>query len=259
MRIRPYDATDQLTDIDGPSTRLEPGDQVALEWVVPKVDGQPIAEIGLRVAATSIVASGSVLLDHMAWDGAPELTLCRPGGPRDNWRHVPPAESCDFWRMAWVNGVSLFSKRYPPDFGISQEIGEGIILHGTRQWTDYRVRCDVTLHLGDYGGVAVRAQGLRRYYAARITREGKFQLVRRRDEILTVLAETQFPVEFESPVAMVVDVRANRIRAIAGDVVLEAEDAAFADGALGLLVFEGALSTDAVHVTASTPSLQGEF
>ncbi|MET3898044.1 ADP-ribosylglycohydrolase [Devosia sp. UYZn731] len=259
LRLRAYDSADQLADLDGPPTLLASGETTTLVWVLPQLDGQPIAEIGIAIVAADSVAHGAVLLDSMAWDGAPALVLHRPGGQGDSFRNLAPGEGCDFWRMAWVNGASLFSKRFPPDFRISQETGEGIILHGTRQWTDYRVGCAVTLHLGEYGGVAIRAQGLRRYYAARITREGKFQLVRRQDDTLTVLAEAPFPVELETPVAMMVDARGHRIRAVAGDIIIEADDDTFADGALGLLVFEGALSTDAVHVTASTPSLQGEF
>ena len=87
--------------------------------------------------------------------------------------------------MAWVNGVSTFSKRFPPSFRISQDRGEGMIAHGTRQWTDYEVKSDIVIHLGNYGGVALRVQGLRRYYGVRVTR-GRLAAdrarARRRDE-----------------------------------------------------------------------------
>ncbi|MDE2792356.1 MAG: hypothetical protein OXI81_18330, partial [Paracoccaceae bacterium] len=43
---------------------------------------------------------------------------------------------------------------------ISQDHGEGMIIHGTRQWTDYRVDAGVTVHLGRYAGLATgRATG----------------------------------------------------------------------------------------------------
>ncbi len=256
LRIRPYDATDQLTEVDGPKHTLAPGQEAELEWVLPQLDGQPIAEIGLAVAVAEKSAHGAVLLHHLGWDGTPELTLHRPGGSGENWRH---AETCDFWRMAWVNSASLFSKRYPPDFRISQEHGEGVILHGTRQWTDYHVSSELTLHLGEYGGIAVRAQGLRRYYAARLTRSGKLQIVLRKDEELQVLSETDCAVELEKPVSVSVDVRGPTIRAQAGNVTIEAHDTTFLKGAMGLLVFEGALSTDAVRISASTQASQGAY
>jgi len=247
LRLRVYDADDNLTDVDGPKLRLAAGTDHLLEWRLPEFDGQPIAEIGIALTAAGPVAHGSVCLDHLSWTGTPELTLHRPDNGSDSFRNRP-VEGCDFWRMAWVNGASQFSKRYPPDFRISQDVGEGIILHGTREWTDYRVETEITLHLGSYGGVAVRAQGLRRYYAARLVRDGLLQIVRMRDETLTVLAETPFPVTLETAVSMIVTVDGPRISATAGGVTLTAEDADFANGALGLLVHEGALSTSSVHV-----------
>jgi hypothetical protein len=113
--------------------------------------------------------------------------------------------------------------------------------------------------LGEYGGIAVRAQGLRRYYAARLTRSGKLQIVLRKDEELQVLSETDCAVELEKPVSVSVDVRGPTIWAQAGNVTIEAHDTTFLEGAMGLLVFEGALSTDAVRIGASTQASQGAY
>jgi hypothetical protein len=203
--------------------------------------------VGIALKSDGPVAHGRVSVDYLRWDGTPDLTLHRPtDGTATSLSQ--PGEGCDFWRMAWVNGVSLFSKRFPPDFRISQDIGEGVILHGTRQWTDYRVASDVTLHLGSYGGIVVRAQGLRRYYAARLLRSGLFQIVRVRDETTTVLAETPLAVALETPISLSVEVEGDSIRACANGTTLTARDGAFHDGAAGLLVCEGALSTLAVRI-----------
>ena len=247
IRLRVYDAQDQLVDVDGPAVTIQPGEGCVLDWRLPEFDGQPIAEIGISITAAGLVATGTLQVDYLRWDGTPELTLHRPDNDTDSFRNRP-VDGCDFWRMAWVNGASLFSKRFPPDFCISQDVGESIILHGTREWTDYTVSTDITLHLGDYGGVVVRCQGLRRYYSARLVRKGLFQIIKVRDEVLTVLAETEFPVELEKPVAIIVSVTGTHVHATADGTSLTADDASFADGAIGLLVHEGALSTDAVRV-----------
>ena len=247
LRLRVYDLQDDLVDIDGPAVSLAPGQDATLSWRLPDCGGQPIAEVGIALLSDGPVAHGIVYVDHLRWDDAPDMTLIRPlDGATSSLSR--PGDGCDFWRMAWVNGVSLFSKRFPPDFRISQDVGEGIILHGTRQWTDYRVASDVTLHLGTYGGIAVRAQGLRRYYAARLLRSGMFQIVRVRDETTTVLAETPFAVAFETPISMSVEVEGDKITARANGTALTTRDGTFRDGALGLLVHEGALSTQAVRV-----------
>lgn len=96
------------------------------------------------------------------------------------------------------------------------------------------------LRAGTQGGVVVRAQGLRRYYAAQIVGQVLFQIVWLRDETLPVLAGTPLPVTPETTVPMTMTVHCTRIFATADGVTLRAEDSHFADGALGLLVHEGA-------------------
>lgn len=242
LRARVYDGQDRLADLDGPEVTLFPGEAATLDWTIPDLGGQPMAEIGLALTTPDGRADGTVLLDRLGWDGVPELVLRRPQG------------NCDFWRTAWVNGAHLFSKRFPPSFRVSQDVGEGIIIHGTRDWTDYCVSGDVTLHLGNHGGLAARVQGLCRFYAARLTREGTLQIVRVRDDDTRVLAETSFPVEFERAVHLAVTVRGSVIEVVADDVRLGASDDgedALRDGGIGLFVHEGAISADILRVGAA--------
>ncbi|TSD90188.1 ADP-ribosylglycohydrolase family protein [Mycobacterium sp. KBS0706] len=240
LRLKVYTAEDTLRTIDGAPTTLSPGGDAELAWVIPDAGGQPIAEAGLVITAAGRRADGAVILDHLRFDGAPDLHLRRP------------AETGDFWRQAWVNGVSFFSKRFPPSFRISQDRGEGIIIHGTRQWTDYRVAADVMIHLGLEAGIAVRVQGLRRYYAALLSRDGMLRIVRQRDEDRLVLAETAFAWTLERSYDVVVEAEGDRITCRIGDVVLAARDGsqqALRDGGIGLLVHEGALSSNDIRVT----------
>ena len=242
LRIRVYNERDQLRDIDAKPVSIEPGAETILEWILPDTEGQPIAELGIALTGTGKRSDGRLLLDYIRWDGAPSLTLKRPAG------------DCDFWRMAWVNGASFFSKRFPSAFRIAQNRGEGIIIHGTRQWTDYKASGEVMMHLGNYGGLAVRAQGLRRYYGARVTRDGKMQIVKVRDEDVKVLAETSFKTEFEKNIAMKVTAQGTRLTFEADGVSLTADDGsndAYRDGGIGLLVHEGALSSNEIRIGAA--------
>ena len=100
LRLRVYDEHDQLRDVDGDAVTLKPGAETVLEWTLPEFGGQPIAEIGFAISGSGKRADGKLLVDYLRWDGAPSLVLRRPGG------------DCDFWRMAWVNGVDIFSKRF---------------------------------------------------------------------------------------------------------------------------------------------------
>jgi ADP-ribosylglycohydrolase len=242
LRIRAYGANDRLQDVDGDALILKPGEDRVISWRLPDLDGQPIAEIGIALTAESRRADGRVLIDYLRWDGAPELALHRP------------ASGGDFWRTAWVDGVSSFSSLFPPSFRISQSRDEGIIIHGTRQWTDYEVSSEIVIHLGVYGGIAVRVQGLRRYYAAWVTRDGKLEIVRVRDAETTVLARTTFPLALEKKINAKVRVQGTEIIASFDEVTLRANDEtviAFRNGGIGLLIAEGALSTDEVRVRAA--------
>ncbi|RKD69107.1 ADP-ribosylglycohydrolase family protein [Rhizobium sp. WW_1] len=239
LRVRVYDGRDQLSDIDGQTVAVQPGSEAVLEWTLPDTGGQPIAEIGIVVTGTGRHADGKLLVDYLRWDGTPKLTLKRPAGDGD------------FWRMAWVNGASFFSKRFKAAFRIAQNRGEGMIIHGTRQWTDYQASGDVMIHLGNYGGLAIRAQGLRRYYGARVTRDGKMQIVKVRDEDTKVLAETAFKMEFDKHIAMKVSAQGPRITFEADGVSVTAEDTsadALHDGGVGLLIHEGALSSNEIRI-----------
>lgn len=239
LRLHVYDDHDTLRGVDGGSVTLQPGAETVLEWTLPEFGGQPIAEIGLAIRGTGKRSDGTLLVDYLRWDGAPSLTLKRPAG------------DCDFWRMSWVNGVDFYSKRFPPSFRISHNRGEGLIAHGTRQWTDYQVSTELVVHLGTYGGLALRVQGLRRYYGVRVTRAGNLQIVRVRDDEVKLLAETPFTLHFETKIAFTACISGNKITAVVGGTWLSATDAspeALASGGIGLVIHEGALSADVVGV-----------
>jgi len=184
-------------------------------------------------------ADGTVLLDWLRWDGAPLVTLRRPKDPSD------------FWRKAWVNNVSFFSKNFPSAFRISQDRGSGIIVCGTREWTDYRLSSEVAVHLGSSAGLAARVQGLRRYYALQLEAGNRACLVKVRDDACTVLAEAPCRWTFEEPITLALEVRGADITGFAGGATLHATDdsgAPFENGGVGLVIAEGAFSTDEIRV-----------
>ena len=239
LRLKRYGANDVLKEIDGDAARLAPGDEATLRWRIPDLDGQPIQEIGVALGAPDGRADGVVMVDFLKWAGPPDLHLRRP------------RETSDFWRRAWVNNVSFFSRNFPQAFRISQDRGEGMIVHGSRQWTDYRVAADLTVHLAEYAGIGVRVQGLRRYYAALLSRAGAVRIVRAYDGTITILAEAPLAWAFETRHDVAVEIVGRRIRCAIGSLALEAEDARepLLDGGVSLIVCEGALSSNDVKVT----------
>jgi ADP-ribosylglycohydrolase len=239
LRALAYGRNDALSSLDGEPVALSPGAETVLAWRLPDTGGQPIQSIGLLISSDGAAADGTVTLDYLRWDGPPDLWLRRPDAPGD------------FWRRAWVNAVSVFSTSFPQAFRISQDRGEGMIIHGGRQWTDYRVETALTVHLAEYAGVGLRVQGLRRYYAVLLVRPDRLRLVRVHDGAVDILAESAFAWSFETPYPVVVQVAGAVIEASVGGAQLEARDESrfmLADGGVALIIQGGACSCDAVRV-----------
>jgi hypothetical protein len=243
LRALVYDRNDALRAVDGGAAALAPGAETVLSWRIPDTGGQPIQSIGIALRSQAAGAGGAVLLDYLRWDGAPDLRLRRPD------------ETSDFWRRSWVNSVSFFSKNFPQAFRISQDREEGLLVHGTRQWTDYRVAAIVTVNLAEYAGVGVRVQGLRRYYAALLVRPNFFRIVKVFDGRRETLAETSLAWDFETPYPFVVEVAGQQLRASIGEVALAATDDALTNGGVALVISGGALSCDEIHITAAVDAV----
>ena len=238
LYLRHYGADDALVRVAGPAQLLAPGDARDIAWTLGDVGGWPIAEVGVALTAADGRVDGVVLLDWLTWDGVPAVVLRRPEGRGE------------FWRRAWVNGTTFFSKHFPSAFHLSQDEGRGLLIYGTRDWRDYTVKSSLTVLLGQ-GGVAVRVQGLRRFVALMLAPSGLLQLVKVRDEEVTVLAETPFAWAYDKPVALTLTARGTRLRGSAdGAAVLEATDteSPLRDGGIALVLIEGAIATDRVEV-----------
>jgi ADP-ribosylglycohydrolase len=243
---RAYDADDRLVRTYGPGAALPPGAVHDVAWRVGDTGGAPIAEIGLEISS-SRRADGAVYLDWLTWDGAPDVVLTRPAG------------GGSMWRRAWVNGVDSFDPRYPETYRLVQNRGTGLLIQGSRQWTDYRVSADVTPHMVEAAGIAARVQGLRRYYALLLQRDGRVCLVKALDG-RRVLAETAFPWSFGETHDLALEVTGARLRAwVDGAQLFDVEDGdrPLRGGGVALVCEEGRTATDAVTVrpAAARPGL----
>jgi ADP-ribosylglycohydrolase len=240
LRLLVFGRNDELRPIDGDRVVLKPGAETNLTWRLPDMGGQPIQSIGLALSSPSGQQDGAVTLDYLRWDGPPDVRLGRPDEPSD------------FWRRAWVNGVSSLSTLSPQSFRISQDRGEGMIIHGGRQRTDYRVEATLTIHLAQSAGIGFRVQGLRRYYAALLVRPGLFRLVRVYDDSFVILAETPFEWSFETRYDFAAETVGRSIAVSVNDQRLVAEDDdpfALENGGVALIINAGACSCDEVRVS----------
>ena len=202
LSVLVYGAGDSLAPLDSEAVVLAANEETILDWRLPDTGGQPIQSLGVMARSRGGAPDGAIVLDWLRWDGPPDVRLRRPREPSD------------FWRRAWVNAVDNFSTTFPQALRISQDRGEGMIIHGGRQWRDYRVETALKAHLAEHMGVGVRVQGLRRFYAVLLERPDKLLLVRVRDRARTVLAEASFAWSFETPYTLVVEANGREISAV---------------------------------------------
>ena len=242
-----YAAGDERALIGQEPQTLAPGAEVELNWTVPDTGGQPVCAVGVEISGAGGV-SGSVVLDWLTWEGVPDVVLRNPhpGPTRQQRQH-----QSIMWKRAWVDALdSGNSDRYPEFFRLIQNEGRGLVLHGTREWEDYRFRATLTPHMCVTGGIAVRTQGLRRYYAMLLDQE-RVRLVRMLNGDESVLAEAPGGWSFGETSDLQLEVEGERlVGSIDGVVVIEASDpdASLGSGGVALVCEEGRIGCDEVAI-----------
>ena len=124
-----------------------------------------------------------------------------------------------------------------------------MLIHGTREWENYRASARLRPHLAQSFGIAARVQGLKRYYALKLVAGGKAQLVRELDGT-HVLAEVPLDWKPYLDYAFELVVDRNRLTAKVDEQILfELEDASsLTGGAMALLAEEGRVAAEEVAV-----------
>ncbi len=248
LYIRLYGAEDKLEIRRSEPVTLAAGSHHEFTWRLGDTGGAPIAEVGVEVSSATR-ADGTLYLDYLTWDGAPNVTLRRPDYDT-GYRRFGGAQTSDMWRLAWVNGVDQYDWWWPEAYRIVQNEGRGLLMQGSREWTDYQVSASVTPHLAAAAGIAARVQGMKRYYALLLCAEGKVRLVKALDGD-TVLAEQDFDWQLGGTYELSLAVEGKHIRAsVDGQELFRVEDneRQLAGGGVALVIEEGRLACEAVVV-----------
>ena len=233
---RHYGAADELQRLTSPLEVLQPGQEATLHWTVPETGGSPLYDIGFETDG------GTLLVDSLTWDGAPDVVLTRPACGGRMWFH------------AWVNAASHFSSHWE-SFRLSHRAARGIVAIGTRDWRDYTVETTITPHLAREWGLAVHVQGLRRYlavlfFAGESDAAGhSVRLVRVRGRE-HVLATAKQPWRAEQSLGLRIETAGPRVRVwVAGALLFDMiDDDPLGCGGIGLICETGAISTDSVAI-----------
>jgi len=160
----------------------------------------------------------------------------------------PPAEGGDAWLDAWVDSLYAHA-RSGHAHRLVQNVGTGIALQGTRDWRDYAASAVFWPHLAESCGLALRVQGLNRYYALELVRGGTVRLVRQL-EGLTVLSEAPLEWAWDRPCELSLRCQGDRLVGSVDGVELFdlLDQSPLTCGAVGLTLTEGRIEVDPVRV-----------
>jgi ADP-ribosylglycohydrolase len=237
IQLQNYGAGDRVVDIQGPRQSLLPGETIHLEWQVPDLDGAPIAQAGISVSSHEPV-EGVIHLDYFSWDGSPNVTFHRP------------VALGNMWKRQWVNAADFFGDTFGEAFRVIQNRDRGLVITGTREWTDYSVEASITPHLVKAFGLAAHVQGLERYYALLLSNQNTIKLIKRLDGEI-VLAERAFPWEFGQSYHLQITMMGNQILvSVDGAMSFKVEDSdrPLSGGGIALVCEEGRIGTEEVSI-----------
>jgi hypothetical protein len=252
LYVKHYDENDGLSIIASESVTLTAGDAHETAWVLPDTKGYPIAFVGVEIKGDAGI-SGTVFLDYLTWDGPPDIVLNRPY--ERTFSRLSRGDGPMMWKSAWVDGLDSRERLteldfWPEPYRVIQNEGRGLLMQGTREWEDYQVTAHFTPHMCKAGGIGVRVQGMRRYYALLCDTE-KTRLVQTFEGQDTVLAEVEHGWALGRTFELTLKVQGNKLTGlIDGQVVVEAVDPRhlFTSGAMALIAEVGRIGCDHVAV-----------
>ena len=192
----------------------------------------------------------TVYVDTLTWDGIPNVTFSRPSGDGEF-----PWEPPQVWRRGWVNGLDLWESWWPEPFRLIQNQGRGLITQGTREWTDYEVAATVIPVLMDQGGIGIRVQGMRRYYALMLCDDNKARFIKALNGD-TGLAEAVLPWRYNQEYALRLQAEGTELRAwVNGELLMTAQDEEqpLTGGAAAFVIEQGNMMSNAMTVRPIKP------
>jgi ADP-ribosylglycohydrolase len=235
--VQVYEEDDKPVTVDGTLVHLTHSSQHQIRWEVPNTHGRPIFSVGIEV----IESQGAILLESLSWRGEAEFEVTWPD---DGWVWgVKDDQRLGQW-------VSSFDQN--ANFRLVKNSGRGLLTIGTELWHDYKASIVIKPHMCESLGVAVRYQGLERYYALVINRDGTVRLIKRFYGEAE-LARAPSKLNFETSVELtLLSVAATLSGYVDGVKVLEYTDEIniLRSGGIGVLVDDGAASLLRASVSA---------
>ena len=238
-----YDLENRVCRASGTCMPLECG-KTAVSWTIPPLDGMPVFRVGFRLESNKRF-DGTVTLASLDWTGAPQRYAVSGMLMTSIWNTTPS------WLLMWASSAKQFQADFKYTVCVSHPEENGAATLGTNDWTDYRVESRLMYSLHRAGGLVLRANGHRRYYAARLCEYNRAEIICRHDETATVLASAPFAYEEDRLYALSFEAVGDSLRfAVDEKMRLTATDDSYHSGGAGFVVDCGTFSADGFSVEA---------
>ena len=245
--INVFGEEDNYERINSESVVLFPDKSQKLKWKIPSTEGNPITQVGFSIESDE-ANSGSLILNYLTFTGEPNCKFSKPQHIGKHKRGVK-FSNAKMWKASWVDALDKWDSG-ERTFRVCKDSGRGMLITGTDLWKNYKVTSDIAIQRVKTGGLAVRVQGLNRYYGLVINASNKLQLIKVINEP-KVLKEIDFDLEYYKDYKLSLKVENNKLSGYLDNrVVLEFTDSSdvLENGAMGLIVEDGTMVTDEVIV-----------
>ena len=244
-----FDGEDRIQRLDGQSFGLHEGEN-DLVWQVPSLNGHMIYRLGIELESDSR-KDGTILLRTLDWSGAP--VRFRMGKSYELTPSLTPWTTSTTWIKAFMRSAEQFYPDYTTTFSASHSTVNGVATIGSRDWDHYKVTSVLTLGHQEGAGLAARARGHRRYYAA-LFKDGCVVIEKRRDGEIHELARKSYPYELDKEYKLSFSLRGDELSVAVDDVgIVSARDDAYPSGGAGFIVESGAMLADGFLVERLEP------
>ena len=239
--IKYYGKQDVLFTIESEKKLIKPKKDVDFNWQIEVTDGNPIAQLGLKIESDDIT-SGKVFLDYVNICGEPKTSFFRPSHVQllQKGKELKIKNSV-MWRNNWVKAVDQWEPMWKEAFRISNNDGRGMLITGTSNWKNYTVSSKITYELVKSGGLVARVQGLERYYALELTQNNKLRIIKKLDG-LSILKEIDFNLDFQKEYDLSLSVSDNSLKGfLDGKELIKVDDSncPLLHGGVGFVVESG--------------------
>ena len=247
--IKIYVEHDKLSTIYSEKKLFKPNNNKNIEWKIPDTEGNPISQLGICIESDNL-SSGKIIMNFLKISGEAKTSFFRPGHITSFKKGIFSKQAI-MWKNSWVKALDHWEHRWAEAFRITNNHGRGMIITGTHEWKNYTITSNITYELVESGGLAVRIQGLLRYYALEFTRNNKLRLVKMLNG-LKILKEIDFNFKFQKEYELSLRVNNNHLSGLLdGKLLLEFEDTTdvLEKGAIGFIVESGTQKSQKITIS----------